>query len=203
LNQDSLFPNGEEAAFISLPKVVGSLSGGIVLFNSKKMHKNVYAIMRRNQMRNIELGQWQSRQKCLDVLGRRSDDFSTWLHYENQNTFISNSECFDIYSKMLRYFTNGQMLRNRSDYLESLVSTEKRDHSRVGPVVVFSRSTSEAIASKIDKLDVKPHNFLWRHFDFSRSGDCNPDYSKAAIAPIHAGISEKIFESLTRFLGDL
>ena len=76
------FANGELASFISLPKVIGSYTGGIILLNDNNHHfDRLIQGLSENQNKNKELGLWQENQKKLDYMGRSSNDFANWDNY--------------------------------------------------------------------------------------------------------------------------
>ena len=63
VNKNDLFVNKGEFEIVSLPKIIGSVSGGIVITKNS----NFYAYAKKEQMKNKELGQYQSRGKFDDI----------------------------------------------------------------------------------------------------------------------------------------
>ena len=56
-----MFPNKGKFEIFSLPKIIGSISGGLLICKDKKFIKFC-----KNEQKNIKLGIYQSKQKFLD-----------------------------------------------------------------------------------------------------------------------------------------
>ena len=74
-DKNDLFENKGDFEIISLPKIIGSVSGGIVITKDK----NFYEYAKKEQIKNKELGQYQSRCKFEEI--------------NKKNTFVSHT-CF-------------------------------------------------------------------------------------------------------------
>ena len=62
-NKNDLFLNESEFEIVSLPKIIGSVSGGIVITKNESF----YCFAKNEQTKNRELGQYQSRRKFEEV----------------------------------------------------------------------------------------------------------------------------------------
>lgn len=187
-NSSSLFPNNEIAAVISLPKVIGSISGSLLILNSS--NSDVIAcegILRDSTFENEDLGYWQTQQKLKDLIGRGSNDFSTWLFYESINTFSTEVDLLDILKKLSRWETNARVIQERQALLQNLKGVLIPNEGRLGPVVLLENSSNYSLSSG------DCEQFILRRFDITRRNDELQKYTEVLVFPIHGDINDEIF----------
>ena len=63
LHKNDLFTNKGDFEIVSLPKIIGSISGGIIITKNKSF----YEFAKKEQDQNRKLGQYQSRRKFDDI----------------------------------------------------------------------------------------------------------------------------------------
>ena len=183
-----LFPNHENAAVISLPKVIGSISGAILVLNSSYPGAELdEEYLRQVTTEGATLGVWQADQKMKDIIGRSDDDFSTWMFYEDLNTYTTEVEILDILRKLPRWEENAKVIKERQLILSDFGSMMLTGNSRLGPVALLENQAS-FVFSNTDS-----ENFLRRNFDIARTNDNPPTYTEVLAFPIHHGIQPQRF----------
>ena len=85
-----MFVNGGDFEILSMPKIIGSVCGGIVV--TKNL--NFYDFAKKEQIKNKDLGQYQSRRKFEEL--NKKTTFHTWLYHESKNTFLEYNALVDI-----------------------------------------------------------------------------------------------------------
>ena len=176
-----LFPNKGEIEIISLPKIIGSVSGGIILTDQKKIYE--YAKKKQNQ--NKKLGEDQSKKKFL-LVNNKLNEFDNWYFNEAWNTFAEKNMVEDIYKKMKNFNINFDIIKKRRNFLEENFDI-KFKKNRIGPVAVFPLKKNKNINS----------SNLVKHFNFNMKV-FNEKYKKCYILPLHFGISDKMFFKLIK-----
>lgn len=196
LNESTgLFPNGENAAVISLPKVIGSISGALLILNSSYADaQQIEDSLRQSTLEGAALGVWQANQKMRDLIGRDKDDFSTWLFYEALNTYATEVELRDILEKLPKWDANGTVIKERQTILKKFKDIMLTGDLRMGPVAVLPKSANFDFSSK----DLE--NFLIRNFDTTRMNDNAAKYTEVLAFPIHQGIQPQRFVEQCRLL---
>ena len=188
-NHANLFPNNEIAAVVSLPKVIGSISGALLILNSA--NSVVLAAeekLRDSTFENQHLGYWQTKQKIRDFLGRNSQDFATWLFYESINTFSTEIDLLDISQKLRRWETNASVIRQRQTALNSFHSIISPNEGRLGPVVLLEKDSN----FKLSTQDFD--QFIIRKFDVMRKNDQQNRYTEMLVFPIHENVTPERFQ---------
>lgn len=188
MNDADLFPNNEIATVISLPKVIGSISGALLILNSRST--DVLASeewLRDSTFANEELGYWQTREKIKDLLGRDKQDFSTWLFYESINTYSTEVDLLDILDKLAYWETNANVIQERQASLQNFKGVLIPDDGRLGPVVLLNNSANFSLSNQ--DFD----QFIMRKFDVTRKNDHLQKYTDMLVFPIHADIGDERF----------
>jgi putative PLP-dependent aminotransferase (TIGR04422 family) len=181
LNKDTLFPNETSFEIISLPKVVGSYSGGILFSKNKSITNYIKDL----QKKNHDLAKYQSRLKNKASRGE-VNDFDSWVYNESWNTALDANALEDIRKMLPNYDHNKEIILQRLDIIKKRFGLELRDQKRIGPVFVFPISEYQ---------DLSGSEISLRHFSFSESVE-NQQYEKVLVLPLHFGISDEMFNRL-------
>jgi len=180
----SLFHNNGLAEIISLPKIIGSYSGGLILTKDK----NLASYIKSQQQNNIKLGCIQSerRSKSFEKIDYKLE---AWHCFEHINTSLDINALKDIENNLNNFFKNMLLISNRREIVLEKFRNLSLDKARLGPVVVLPLSQF----SLIDKN--KNKNIMVRRFNYSSL--LNKDlYEKSYILPTHFMISDEYFKSL-------
>ena len=184
-NKSSLFINNGNFEILSLPKIIGIISGGIIITKDKKFKK----FCKLEQKKNQELGKYQSFQKFMDISKKKN--FNTWLYHESWNTYMERNSLDDIISCLKNYEINKRLILQRIKYLNQKFRFNIFNKGRLGPVVPIP---PKLIKNK--KLMEK--NFMLRHInknEYSLS-----IYQKVFILPIHFKIKNSTFYKYVKIL---
>jgi len=179
-SSDSLPHNNFKACFnsnlsevISLPKIIGSFVGGIVLTN----HKNFYFYLKNIQSKNIELATIQTQKKynCL-ILKKKIFD---WHYTELNNYSIDYNLCENVYENLNNFNKNLSIIKKRRELFS--MHSIKNDKYRLGPCLIM----------KYNSLFQK--NLESYHVNIKRTLESH-NYIKRHILPIHFTITDKELE---------
>jgi putative PLP-dependent aminotransferase (TIGR04422 family) len=179
ISNDTLFPNGGRYEVVSLPKIIGSYTGGLILVRDS----NDASKLSNLQADNAELGRYQSR---LRFQSKRdsSSKFCKWRHLEHQNTYLDLNAVVNIKKCLDNYVVNRDIIQDR--LIEITKRTQiKYDPTRLPPLVAFS---------EYENNDNNVNILLSRHVNRSKLLD-KPMFQVASLLPIHFGISDKDFEN--------
>jgi putative PLP-dependent aminotransferase (TIGR04422 family) len=168
------------AEIISLPKIIGAYSGGIVLTNNESL----YSFGKLSQLSGEELGVVQSKKKYDQAISKLSK-YDTWYYHEAWNTYIEGNAIKDI-EKCLDFFDlNTSIISKRRKILYSEFGFEF-ELNRLGPCAVLSKD----LFYKVDKLNLDVKNF-----NFSRKMTERDEYKSCLMLPIHFQVSEEVFNT--------
>ena len=95
LNKNSLFVNNGKFEIFSLQKIIGSVSGGLVISKDK----NFIKFCEKRTKKNKELGIYQSNEKFKDISTKKN--FNTWLYHESWNTYMDLNSLDNIIECLL------------------------------------------------------------------------------------------------------
>ncbi len=171
-NNFTPYINSKFSDVISLPKIIGSYCGGIVLTNNKLFYK----FLKSYQMKNITLASEQSfkKYKCNVV---KKGNFE-WFYNESFNFSLDYNSCENIYQNLDNFYINKETILKRLQTIK--YNEKKRDKYRIGPCLIFNYNN---ISSKF---------FETRHVNASKFID-NENYLKKLIFPIHLSITDSEF----------
>lgn len=182
LNKNSAFPNKSDYEIFSLPKIIGSISGGIIISKNQKF----LDFCLKRQKKNKEFGILQSKLKFLYNSKKTKYDFR---YNEAQNSYTEINSLIDIFNKLKNYELNKSLAIKRSQILKKIVKFEK-DLDRIGPAIAIDKN-------KFKKKNTLDKYFIFRHKLFNYKNN----YSKKfLIFPIHFKIHNKRFNSLIKKL---
>ncbi len=170
------FINQSDYEFISIPKIVGSFSGGIIITKNKKF----YEFCKKKQTENKSLGIHQSQKKYETIFSKRK--YSDWMYLESFNTSLEYNMIENIKENLKNYEKNKNIILNRRNFIKEKFSNIYLDKDRLGPCLLIKK-----------KRNNKTLNI--RHFNFSKRAD-KEKYFKAYVLPVHFGIKNRDFKKM-------
>lgn len=177
LNKKSFFPNrNSEFEIISLPKVIGSVSGGLVVHNNSDFSAYVKSI----RGVNLKLSEYQSKLKW------NGHAFKYWGSLEYNNRDLTLLDLNNILKNLDNYELNKKIILKRLESFKNISSSVIFKTNRLGPVIALKKN--EYKVKKPFKISLN------RMFDFTLNIE-NPNYDPALIIPIHLGINENDFKN--------
>ena len=180
LTPEALFPNNADFEIISLPKIIGSYSGGIIFSKDK----NFTEYVRNLQKENLGLAKHQSRLKCIPPQDIKN--FETWLYHEAWNTSHDANSLTNILNKLSFYEDNKRIITQRLELLQDKLGLEFEIKDRIGPVYPLSLRKFKIVGNP---------NILLRNHSFSPYLEDN-EYESVHVLPLHFGISDKLFQRM-------
>jgi hypothetical protein len=185
LDTSSLFQNNGIAEIISLPKIIGSFSGGLILTRDKKLSDYIHSV----QQSNLELGISQSKKKQLD--GKSKND---WGYHEHLNTSLDINGLVNIVNNMQNLFKNINIISQRRKIIFERFRDISIDLKCLGPVVVFPKSKYKISGSK--------ESFMLRQFNYSLRIEDTWEYESSYLLPVHFEIVDELFETLLNAINE-
>lgn len=186
---DSVFLNKKELLIdsdfeiISLPKVIGSISGGILVTKDEGVGEYIKDL-RRVSDRNLSRSQHELKENI--VSGKES--LFSWESRDWNNFFLQEREianislCLEFYQKSIEIINKRVEFASRKMDLSYLnLSTNRL------PCLLPVKSNSLTENNKLMK----------RKFNFSLNNLSN-DFEDAFLLPVHIGISDEEFEALIK-----
>lgn len=181
------FVNNGTQEIISLPKIIGTYSGGIVLTNDKKYYNYGKDI----QNKNKNLGIIQSKKKFL-YSKKKLKKFDSWFYDECRNTSFDGNVIENISSSLENFEKNFNILIKRMNIVKNFFPNIYMDKKRVGPCCIFRY---EDYPKFNKELELKFFNFSLK--------TKNDNFQKCFIFPIHYQITEREFENKLKKLINL
>ncbi len=171
---NSLFLNGSEVEVISLPKTMGTNSGGLVVTKNKKIKDFILAS---RLQASSKLAALQFERKLKFNQGK---EVCYWGYEELQNFQLTTHEVNEIVNKLPIYLLNLEIIKKRFEQaVEAKIIQESFfQNGRYGTSLFFKKM---------------PNNFLIQHFNISESYN-NADFKSGAVMPIHLMVSDEEFE---------
>ena len=179
LDKNDLFINKSEFEIFSLPKIINSVCGGIVV--TKNLH--FYEFSKKEQMKNKDLGKYQSRRKFEQINKKKT--FHTWLYHESMNTFLEYNALLDIKNNLKYFEINKKILLKRTINLKNNFYKIAYFSKRLGPVIPIKY-----------KL-IKNHKLMNKYFllrNIHKNKNQIENFEKVYILPIHFKISERRYQ---------
>ena len=165
--------NSNISEVVSLPKIIGSYCGGIILTNNKSF----FSYLKKKQNQNHEFAAEQSKKKyeCL-ILNKMNFE---WHYNESFNYGLDFNTSENIYENLKNFEINKEIIKKRQKLI--LRSGFISDKYRIGPCLLFTHNKR---LTKI--LDT-------RHINVLQSAE-KSKFIKKNILPIHFTISDKELE---------
>jgi putative PLP-dependent aminotransferase (TIGR04422 family) len=174
LSTNDMFINNSEFEIISIPKVIGSISGGIVLTKNLKF----YSKSKKEQMQNKNLGQYQSKRKFEQYNKKKT--FDTWLYHESMNTYLDYNTLLDIKKNLKNFEINKKIILKRVLSFRNNFKNISFLSKRLGPVIPIKY-----------KL-IKNYNLMNKYFllrNIHKSKKQIEKFEKVYLLPVHYKIS--------------
>ena len=178
-NKNDLFVNKGDFEVVSLPKIIGSVSGGIVITKDLDFYEHA----KKEQTRNKKLGQYQSRRKFEDV--NKKETFDTWLYHESENTFLEYNALLNIKKCIKNLLVNKVVISERQKYFKENFKKLAFKSDRLGPVILIKYK-------QINNHELMSKHFLLRQIHKSKYKI--DTFTKVYLLPIHFQITHKKFE---------
>ena len=185
LNKKTLFPNNGEFEIFSLPKIIGSISGGLIVTKNKKFIK----FCKYEQKKNKKLGIYQAREK-FDTL-KSKKNFNTWLYYESWNTYAETNSLIDIERCLKNFDKNKNIIIKRLNLIKRKLKINYYPNDRLGPVLALP-------LKKFKNIKYLYKKFLIRHN--SKFIDKKIKFEKCLLVPLHFKINEKDFNNYLKLI---
>ena len=179
LKKNKMFLNNSEFEFISLSKIVGSFSGGIIFTKNKKFQK--FAKIEQNQ--NKEMGIYQTKKKIDDF--NKVKSFDTFHYHESTNTYSDYNLVKNIDQNLKNFNINKSILIKRKMIINKIISIKKTQDYRLGPIAAIHKN-------KIKNHIIMKKYFLERHINKNQKS--HSEFEKIYIVPLHFGISDQEFD---------
>ena len=171
-----LFPNNSKYEIFSLPKLIGSVSGGIVISKDKKFLK----FCKIRQKKNKNFGIVQSKLKFDEINKKKT--FFDYRYKEAVNSYCEYNGLIDIKENFVNFELNKAIILYRSKLLKKIVNFRRED-SRIGPVALIDTNLIKNIKN-LEKI------FMFRH----KLINLKKNYSKKFLLfPLHFMIKNKRF----------
>ena len=177
-NKFKPFINKGIAELISLPKIIGSICGGLVLTNNKRLFK----FGKKFQNKNKNLGIIQTKKK-IQQIKKNLNQYDDWYYYEAWNTYVDANLINDVILKISNFNKNKTIIEKRRNILSKFFNI-KFCEKRLGPLGIIKFTKGFKI------------NTLIKHFNFEKNVFLEK-YKKSIIIPLHFGISDKLFDEIT------
>jgi len=194
-SEDLMFPNNGRVQVISLPKILGTVSGGLLFFRDSK--DPLLPKLRQMQM----TGKTRNSLFLKKYVYYRFDmkRQKNWEQIEFESRGVSWADTLQILNALPEYDSNRRKLQARRDSVASLMNKVNPTNKYLGPVAIIS-----SLNSPLDVLTLHKGSILKiYHLDCSFRNGENKPYSEVAIFPIHLGISDKVFNENLMRISDL
>ena len=185
LDKNDLFINKSEFEIFSLPKIINSVCGGIVL--TKNLHFNEFA--KKEQMKNKDLGKYQSRRKFEQVNKKKT--FHSWLYHESKNTFLEYNALLDIKKNLKNFEVNKKIILKRTINFKNNFNKIAYYSKRLGPIIPIRYDT------------IKNHDLMKKHFLIRNIHKSKIDFEKfmkVYLLPVHFKISQQKYNFYVEIL---
>lgn len=181
--RQGLFPLGGQFELLSLPKLLASHAGGIVL----TQRADFAAFVAGQRAERRALGVHQSRLKHRRVLGTLGEFESPEL-LEPLNRHVDIAGLEDIRARLKNFDTNAGVIHRRVDAVRSHLGADAIDTTAQRLPSVFPAPIARYRADQ-------PDLYLERHFDAARCLDAE-HYVVCRLLPLHFGVDDGTFEQL-------
>jgi putative PLP-dependent aminotransferase (TIGR04422 family) len=179
----ALFPLGGDFEIFSLPKLIASQSGGVVL----SKNENYINWIKETRFQDKELILRQSLLKYKKIKGELAKHESPEI-LESKNRSLDLYGLENIISALPNLKINQAKIKERLEIMTTFKRFEKPKFNYLRLPCVFPLNQRF--------FDIKkPELFMQRYFDFNQSLN-SPDFLKCWIMPLHFGINDFIFQKM-------
>jgi putative PLP-dependent aminotransferase (TIGR04422 family) len=177
VSDETLFPNGGRYEIISLPKIIGSYTGGIVLCRDSSDAAAISDL----RGENVELGRHQSKLRFQETRGDELG-FKSWRHMEHSNRYLDLNAVTNIERCLAHYSKNKETIQDRLAVVRERTSVDV-DDGRLPPLISVPEDETAGTDDSI----------MSRHVNRSRLLD-EPVFERASLLPLHFGVDDEYFE---------
>ncbi len=190
---DSIFTNGSDLLqnanyeLISLPKTIGSFSGGLLVTNECDIGNFIIELREKSK---LSLAKKQEELK-IGINTEKNEDCS-WQELDWQNFLLLEPSLANISHCMANYQMAQEIIQTRLKLVQNKINLEYLNLSdtRLPCLLPIKAKSSHTITSE---------KVMTRMFDFSQKNEGN-NFETAQLLPLHIGISNDEFtEFLTIF----
>jgi hypothetical protein len=187
----ALFPNGGQVEIVSLSKVLGTLSGAIIIFKDGSLK---YQYVDNIKVKNKFRGCIQFVRKCHRIMFYKF--IKAPLQNEYHNNYITNIELSMIRCVLDLYISNFIQQEARIERVNEILQLKNSKKKRLGPGIVL-KINSELSNSPEESF---PNGMILRHFDISNSNGSNGHFEKCLYVPTHFKIPDNLFNQYLDFI---
>ena len=175
LNSESLFPNDGLVEIISLPKIISSISGGLLVSRDH----NLITFIKQTRKLDTKDAERQFNRKISFIKGENIKNY--WGNYSNENNSLSKIECQNILASIKNLEKNAHIIKKRREIIINNFETSfmEKDKHRLQPVLHIKNLNSKLLHQK--------------QFNYARTLDTD-EFENGFIIPVHGGIVDELFE---------
>ena len=172
----SLFPNDGQFEIFSLPKIIGSFTGGLIVVKNTEDYIKIKSTI----SENLEFAKYQSRLRYGSSFGE-NEVYASWSDLEYKNTGLDEIALRSISENLENYLINSTVIKERITKVSERFDEFKISFKRLPPVLTFD----------IERYKVnEDSNFM------IRNRKINGEYKKVYLLPVHFGVNDTLFEKL-------
>ena len=183
LKKNKLFFNNGDFEIFSLPKIIGSVAGGIVV----SRNKDFIEFCKAEQNKNKQLGIYQARIKFKGFPPKKNN-FETWMHLETWNTYLEMNTLNNICENLNNYDRNKNIIISRLEICSEIFKKKFFSSSRLGPVLPLFEKYLLGCKNLCNY-------FLLRNLPKKNSFN---KFDKVFLLPLHFKISDIVFNNLIK-----
>ncbi|MBH49027.1 MAG: putative PLP-dependent aminotransferase [Halobacteriovorax sp.] len=183
-SEKALFPNDGDFEVVSLPKVIGSYSGGLLILKNDDYKDEIMSIINSS---STELSTKVDELKKSGVIN--SEALKYWHALEWENFKLTAQGCKNILKNIPNYYRNLKTCQARFNQL-----------SRLKQVKVIMPTCNHRVACNAILIeDSKDERIPTYHFN-SSFDQVKHLYISRRVIPVHSGISDSEFEKILRII---
>jgi putative PLP-dependent aminotransferase (TIGR04422 family) len=166
--------NSNFVEIISIPKIIGSFCGGLILTNSK----NLYNFTKNLQKNYLELSRQQSYKKFICILKEKKN--FEWHYKESQNYSVDENTILNVYDNLKNFDLNKKLINERKNKYFNIKKISL-DKYRIGPCLIINYKKKNDHLLEVRRLN----NSNSRNIE---------KFSKFNVLPLHFTITDNELE---------
>lgn len=168
-----------EFEIISLPKIIGSYSGGLILTNVNNLEDYV------SELRSIDndVSRKAAEFKYKSILN--SEDYDYWHSLESKNYSLDLNMTENIKANLVNFEINKETIQKRLDVIAKNIS-------HTGLTMPEDRSPANFPVKVKEKVNENLQYTMVRHFNFSQDYN-DQEFYPAYLVPLHFGVEDELF----------
>jgi putative PLP-dependent aminotransferase (TIGR04422 family) len=185
----TLFPNSGRYELLSLTKILGSMSGGLIVTRDLGLARSI----RSKRHNGTDLARHQTYLKYLSArrIGIERLQYQIFDHAEAINTGLDRNDLSNILASLPKYDLNARTIERRLEFLRR----DPRLENYIPNSAMLGRLPPVLPIPCASKRSTKVSRLMRRTFDFNRD-TIFPKYQEAYLLPLHYGVSEARFRQL-------